>query len=143
MLAIGQEIHHLHQGPLPHPDILAGYENILPGAADRIITLAESEATHRREIEKKAVEAEIAGLRDEAKDTSRGQFCGLIIGLAAIFSGAYSATHGAQWAGGFIGAGGVIGLVSAFIIGRKSTKNNHTPSPSKEPDKPTPPPAKN
>lgn len=33
----------LHQGPLPAPESLAQYENICPGAADRIISMAESE----------------------------------------------------------------------------------------------------
>ncbi len=28
-------------GPLPHPNILEGYEKLLPGTADRIISMAE------------------------------------------------------------------------------------------------------
>ena len=38
-------------GPLPPPDIIREYESILPGSADRIFALAESEAVHRRELE--------------------------------------------------------------------------------------------
>lgn len=38
-------------GPLPHPGILEGYEKILPGSADRILTMAEEEANHRRQID--------------------------------------------------------------------------------------------
>lgn len=34
-------------GPLPHPDSFAGYENTLPGAADRILSMAEKEQNHR------------------------------------------------------------------------------------------------
>ena len=29
-------------GPLPHPDFFQAYENTLPGAADRILAMAES-----------------------------------------------------------------------------------------------------
>lgn len=35
------------EGPLPHPDILARYENILPGIADRIVRMAEAEQNAR------------------------------------------------------------------------------------------------
>lgn len=39
------------QGPLPSPDILQGFENVLPGAAERIMKMAEKEqlARHKRE----------------------------------------------------------------------------------------------
>lgn len=37
-------------GPLPNPDILAGYEKTLPGAADRIIRMAENEQKERHKF---------------------------------------------------------------------------------------------
>jgi len=36
-------------GPIPPPDILQGYDNILPGLADRIVSMAEAEGNHRRD----------------------------------------------------------------------------------------------
>ncbi len=48
-----------------------------------------------------------------------GQIFGLIIGMTAIISGALTAYYGSEWAGGFIGGGGVIGLVSVFVLGRR------------------------
>ena len=50
--------------------------------------------------------------------TYLGQVFGLIIGLTAIISGSLTAYHGSPLAGGFIGGGGVIGLVSVFVLGR-------------------------
>jgi uncharacterized membrane protein len=38
----------LWHGPIPPPQTLEKYENILPGAADRILQLAEDEAQFRR-----------------------------------------------------------------------------------------------
>lgn len=35
--------------PFPPPQVIREYEDILPGAADRLITLCEDEAKHRRE----------------------------------------------------------------------------------------------
>lgn len=43
-------------GPLPPPNILAGFEELVPGSADRIIRLTENEQSHRVKIESKAVE---------------------------------------------------------------------------------------
>ncbi len=57
------------QGPIPPPSYLSGYEQLLPGAADRILKMAEKETEHRQAMEKKALDAEIAGLKDEAQDT--------------------------------------------------------------------------
>ena len=47
------------QAPIPTPEELAGYENICPGAADRIIRMAEEQGNHRRTQEQKAVTAAI------------------------------------------------------------------------------------
>jgi uncharacterized membrane protein len=35
-------------GPLPPPNLVAGYENVSPGAAERIIKMAEKEAEHQK-----------------------------------------------------------------------------------------------
>lgn len=42
-------------GPIPHPRILKGYEEILPGSADRILTMAENQSKHRQAIEAEVV----------------------------------------------------------------------------------------
>lgn len=34
-------------GPLPPPSIMKGYEDIVPGSADRILSMAENQAKHR------------------------------------------------------------------------------------------------
>ena len=119
-------------GPIPPPQILAEYEQFLPSSADRILCMAEKETAHRQTMETKAIDAEIEGLRNEAKDIKRGQFCGLIIGIIALLSGTYTSINGFPWAGSFIGAGGVIGLVSAFIVGRKNAPDNNAHEHSKE-----------
>lgn len=42
----------LFAGPLPHPKIFWQYEQILPGAADRILKMAERQSVHRQGIER-------------------------------------------------------------------------------------------
>ena len=106
-------------GPIPPPAILQEYNRITPGLAERIVSMAEKEALHRHEIEHKALTADISDQNKMFSEARLGQICGFIIGLAAIIAGVYTATNGAQWPGGIIGGGGIIGLVSVFIYGRK------------------------
>jgi len=34
-------------GPLPHPSVLAGYDDVVPGSAERILRMAEKQLEHR------------------------------------------------------------------------------------------------
>ncbi len=105
-----------YSGPLPPPESLASYDEISPGFANRIIAMAESEMDHRHELEKRALTGDIWEARI-------GQFFGFLIGMGTVIAGTITAINGAQWAGGFIGTTGVIGLVSVFIYGRKKQQN--------------------
>ena len=46
------EIKTAFSGPLPPPEIMKAYNDILPGGAERILAMAENQAQHRRELEK-------------------------------------------------------------------------------------------
>jgi uncharacterized membrane protein len=74
-------------GPLPPPSMLKGYEDVLPGAADRIFTLMEQQSAHRQELERVALDR-------NSRSRDRGQFfafvlCALVIvgGFVAIYLG--------------------------------------------------------
>jgi uncharacterized membrane protein len=90
---------------------LEAYERILPGSGKALFDTFIKQSEHRRSMEQKSLDARISIAR-------WGQVFGLVIGLTAISAGAFSAYHGQQIAGSFIGAGGVIGLVSVFVLGR-------------------------
>jgi uncharacterized membrane protein len=96
---------------LPSPDVLQTYEQIYKGSAKKLIDSFIQETEHRRAKEMRALEGQL-------EYRKRGQLFGLIIGLTAIVAGATAAALGAQWSGAVIGGGGVIGLVSVFVIGR-------------------------
>lgn len=50
----------LYQGPLPAPEALERYESTLPGAANRIICMAEDEMKHRHAQELVALQSDMA-----------------------------------------------------------------------------------
>lgn len=99
------------EGPLPPPDILSRYDDIQPGFAERIVIMAEKEQGHRHSLESMVVTSSF-------REAQRGQRYGLLIGVVAIIAGAITAIAGAPVPGSIIGGGGVIGLVSVFVLGR-------------------------
>ncbi len=118
------------QGPLPSPEVLKHYNEIIPGLAERIVQMAEAETQHRRAMESKIIDSQTSDLKKYRRAELFGQFFGLIIGCSAIFGAIYAATHGAQIAGAFIGTTGVTGLVTAFIVGRASIQKYHDQKPN-------------
>ncbi len=104
--------------PFPPPEIIRQYNQVTQGLGERLVKMAEDEATHRRTIEATMVESQRTDLLAYRRSELVGQIFGLTIGVAAIGGATYMAVHGAQWAASFIGTGGVTGVVTAFILGR-------------------------
>ena len=53
-----RKVSYEHRGPLPAPQTLREYEQILPGVADRIVSQAERQSAHRMELERTVVTSE-------------------------------------------------------------------------------------
>jgi len=75
------------EGPMPPPQLLAHYESICPGSADRMLKMAEQEADHRRKTETTIVDAQIQYNNKQFAEARCGQMCALVITLAAIAGG--------------------------------------------------------
>ncbi|HEX4045017.1 MAG TPA: DUF2335 domain-containing protein [Gammaproteobacteria bacterium] len=60
--------------PLPPPEMLMSYERAQPGLINKIIEMTEAESTHRRELEKDKLQAEISNLQRGDMLISRAQF---------------------------------------------------------------------
>jgi len=70
----------LTEGPLPPAAEFEHYEQVLPGTANRILSMAEKEAEHRHKLEIKAADANV-------KIEIRGQyfaFITILLALAAV-----------------------------------------------------------
>jgi len=104
---------HLHAGPLPPPEVLIQYNQAVPDAAERIITMAENQSRHRQELESKVIESDI-------KNSRLGLHYGLIIGLTAVIVGSICILYGYEVGGTIIGGTGLTGLVGVFIYGSRS-----------------------
>ena len=100
-------------GPVPPPAAAEAYERIHPGAFDRLLTLAESEAKTRRE-------QEAADHAEYHRSVSRGQAYAFVLTLVAFICGTICAFLGQTTAAvAFVGAT-VVNLAAVFI-GRSSS----------------------
>ncbi len=95
------------QGPLPPPQILNNYDQIVPGSAERIISLWESQVRHRQELEKKAIESDI-------KQSHYGATLGFIIAIFAIGAGTFLAYIGRPTEGLAAIITALVGLVGVY-----------------------------
>lgn len=76
----------MYSGPIPSPEALARYEEIQPGAADRILKMAEKQQEHRMALETKA----IGGQVDQSK---RGQLFGFILVFVCVAVAVFFAVY--------------------------------------------------
>ena len=67
-------------GPIPPPEALQKYEDLVPGAANRILEMAEGQTAHRIQIEKTVVRGD-----------SWRSFLGLIFGFIVSMTGSSAA----------------------------------------------------
>ncbi len=106
------------RGPIPPPNIISGYEKILPGAADRILTMAEKQSEHRQTMERKMIEA-------EARDSLLGVMSGFTLGAGCVVAAIVMAIVYPQSAGVISGAVlGSTGVASIAATAIKSTRRN-------------------
>jgi uncharacterized membrane protein len=98
-------------GPLPHPEILRGYEDVVPGAAERLLTMAERNSQHRRDMERIVVEG-------GSRRAWAGLVLGFIIAVLFLIVSAALIINGYEVAGTILGTVDVVGLVTVFVVGR-------------------------
>ena len=106
-----QSVQHF-QGPLPSPQALAQYEAVLPGCAERIVSMAEEQAAHRRALESQVITGNLVAER-------RGQVAAFAMALVTIVGGVWLIYHGRDVGGLTAIIGALGGLAGAFVYGRR------------------------
>jgi len=104
-------------GPLPPPEILAKYNDAIPGGAERIMAMAESQSQHRQTLEKDVI---AAGIRAQ----KAGSILGFLICMAALASGTFLIYTGRSAEGLVPIIGALGGLVAVFVYGKQQQKKD-------------------
>ncbi len=112
-------------GPLPPPDILKGYEDIIPGAATRILKMAERQSEHRMNLEKTIVDS-------DSKMGLLGLTAAFLLSAMIIVGSVYVIANGYAWAGVSMIGINVASLAGVFVYGSKTRRtsegNNNPPT---------------
>lgn len=117
---IARLTHQQFSGPIPPPSILEDYDRIIPGAANRILEMAEKDSLHQRKMEETA-------LTEAIRESKRGQHYGLVVALSAFGTAIFAILNGAYTCAAIIAGTTVVALVSVFVTGRLMSPNPPQP----------------
>jgi uncharacterized membrane protein len=113
--AVRLEVERQWHGPLPRPEVLAQYEQLLPGSAERILVMAEKAATGEIDTADRLASAEIEGART-------GQILAFTLTLFAFAAAVVFFALGNRWAGVAFTSVPVVMLIRSFL--RRSDSGN-------------------
>jgi len=105
-----------YSGALPHPRLLEQYERIVPGLAAEIIAQGREQTKHRIWAERTAIEASTAAEK-------RGQIFALIIAVSGFVTTIVLAWLNHPLVAGGVAGLDILGLVSVFLYGTSSRKD--------------------
>lgn len=132
-----------YSGPLPPPELLAQYETLFPGAADRIFQYAEREQANRHSLDAAELEtrAELvkAEMEGESKFLLQGQRLVFLLLTVMVIIGGWLASLGlTMWALGLL-----LPILGGFAKLIMSHPNRTPEAPPPQPERPSlPPPGK-
>jgi uncharacterized membrane protein len=106
-----------HRGPLPDPETLAAYNQLITNGAERCMGLVEREAAHRHKQEDRIVSANIGVM-------IKGQWMGLGLAFVALVAAVYLGLHGHDWLAGAMATTTVIGIITVFVLRQANRKSD-------------------
>lgn len=115
VLAAYGQITKSFSGPLPPPEILREYDELVPGSAKTFIDTFSDQAHHRMDLEK-------THLRSDRRRSWGGLIAGFVVAMTALCGGIWLVYMGHDTAGATIGTVGLGGLVGTFVYGTKSQR---------------------
>lgn len=114
---VGLSVNRTWTGPIPPPDILAGYNDIIPDGAERILRMAEKQSDHRILMESTVINREL-------NQSGRGQNYAVFIVILVLIASFILVYTNHDVAGGVLGAVDLVALASVFVIGKYTQKKD-------------------
>jgi uncharacterized membrane protein len=100
------------QGPLPSPDILKGFEDVLPGSAERIMKMAEKEQASRHSLERRYASGGILMM-------ILGMVSGLVSLLVIGYLVKYAIDKDVPNVAMILGSTSLVGVIGVFVWFRR------------------------
>lgn len=119
VIRLFKSVSKMHSGPLPDPETLAAYGQLIPDAPSRLMAIVENREKHRQEIERLVAMAQVSSLQVQGKAHLRGQLIGLFLAVLFAAIGTAFAFNGMPELAGVVFATTLVSLVAVFVIGKK------------------------
>ena len=127
MMGVKQIVTSQYQGPIPSSFEMGNYDRILPGAAERILAMAEREQLHRHTIEDDANLANITLAKNSLWIRAGAQIGAFLLFLTSLSAAVYFAVLGHVWLSGTVFTGVLTILAGAFVFVRRAKKKKSGP----------------
>lgn len=111
MLAMRAEFRSF-SGPLPPPEVLARYSEVVPNGAERILAMAERQSAHRESLEAQVVGSNISSQR-------MGSAYAFIISIVAVAGGIWLIHDGKSVSGLTTILSDLVALAGVFVYSRR------------------------
>lgn len=105
----------MFSGPLPPPEALREYNDVVPGGAERILRMAEDQSAHRRQLESSV-------LRHDVRSRYLGIGAALFVALVGYVVSAKVILAGYEVGGVLIFGVDTSAIVGTFVYGTRSAR---------------------
>lgn len=105
-----------YSGPIPQPAMLRAFDEVLPGAAHRILTMAEEQQSHRHLLERTTV-------LGDSRRSNWGLVAGFVVALAGFVLVAFLAYVDQPLIAGIIGVLDISSIVLVFVAGSRQRRS--------------------
>lgn len=109
----------MFSGPIPPPEMLAEYERIVPGLAERWFSKWEQEARHRQDLERDTLVVASGEGRDENKISLTGVYGAIALGLAAFVLAGWLGYLGHANSAAAVGTTTLAAIIGTMIWGTR------------------------
>ena len=114
-------------GPLPPPEILKTYEEIVPGSGKQLIDTFDRQAHHRMELEKAVIFGDV-------NRANRGLWAAAAVALAFLIVAAVVILEGHDAAGIVIASVDIGSIVGVFVYGTETRRRERKEKAQSVPD---------
>jgi len=98
--------------------MLMDYEAALPGAAERILAMAEDRLEHRCALEKDELNSIIECRKLDRAERRRGQWLGFSVCIILVVAALIASLHGHDTFASIVGGTTIVSVIGAFVLGR-------------------------
>jgi uncharacterized membrane protein len=127
LVSVIRSVSKLHTGPLPDPETLAAYQNLIPDGANRLMAIHESQMAHRQTVELMVANAQVDMMKSSAANTARGQWMAYSIVFVFLAASVLFAFNGMLWLAGTLVSTTLVSLVTVFIVGKHFQRRDAKP----------------